>query len=327
MADDPVILTTIAQVMQVFPEPALEEFEIENAKIEGYILHESDIVKGLVNYAYQSLPRNDIVIDLSLYLDAGGFSNFIWNPNAASTGNGASLLMNSGADFLFDATTRQVLLTPQFEVRALNSWNSLVDLSMQAQSVSQIPVPIQFTVVGGSFDGQIQQALPYDSGNFNDSAQEYFLRNFSLIDPFIQRLTALLVVLDIIKFWIKPLYMIDQEANIAGTVFKEKDLLPGWDHMQKRLENAIADMMAAIKKWGINPNGRVGDGQGINPEDPSLLRSALGTYTSSPTEFSPYQGWDDPFLFDRPDRTNALGDTMFGYTGRFYTDFDATWGD
>jgi hypothetical protein len=193
------------------------------------------------------------------------------------------------------------------------------------QTVVQIGMPVEFTVVGGVLNGQRRQAFFYDTGVFNDAAQQLFLNN-GAVDPFIQRLCALLVVLDIIKFWIKPLFMIDESSNIVGTAFSDKDSLPGWDHMQKRLEAAIQQMWDTINKWGVK-NGRVGNGKGSNPEKPELMRSLYvatsvrGASTSSPTEFSPFMGWDDPFLFERPDRTSSLGDTMFGYTGRA----QATW--
>jgi len=319
MADGSVILTSLSQVMQIFPEPALEEFEIENEKIYGYILHESDIVRGLVNYAYASVPRTDTLINLQGYLDAGAFTNFIWNPDRIH--GIPSLVMNFGSDFSFDATTRIITLTPAFEVKAISSWNSVVTgTTLQIHTIIQAGVPIEFTVVGGALDGTRQRAVIYDSGVFNDVSQEYFLRNMDLVDPFIQRMCAILTVLDIIKFWIKPLYHIDNSANIAGTQFSEKEALPGWDHMQKRLEAAFKEMMDAVNKWGISRKGRVGDGLGQTPVDPSRLRNVYigsavrGTSTDSPTEYSPYLGWDDPFLFERPDRTNAVGDAIFGYT-------------
>lgn len=318
MAEPSAVLTSLSQVMQIFPEPALEEFEIENEKIYGYILHESDIVKGLVNYAYRSIPRTDIVINLQAYFDAGAFTDFVWNPEGIS--GIAPIPMIMGADFSIDPATRIATLTPAFELKVISVWNSIYAGTAQIQSIKSLAIPIEFTILGGTLNNTKQRATIYDSGIFNDIAQEYFLRNMDLVDPFIQRLCALLTALDIIKFWIKPLYQIDNSANIAGTQFAEKEALPGWDHMQKRLENAIKEMMDAINKWGISRKGRVGDGLGMTPVDPARLRNCYigsavrGTATDSPTEYSPYLGWDDPFLFERPDRTNAVGDAIFGYT-------------
>ena len=319
----PVVLTTISQVMQVFPEPALDEFDIANEKIQGYILHESDIVRGLVNYAYQSVQQNDIAIDLSSFgIDAVGYNNFRWNPDGIPTIPGVpdmSYPMNVGVDFTIDMVTRSLVIKPEFNVKVLQYWNSYNGTA--ATSVLAINKPIEFTIIGGVLNGQTQRAFLYDTQVFNDAAQQIFLRQYSGVDPFIQRLCALLVALDMIKFWIKPLYMTDNNANIAGTTFADVDKLPGWDDMQKRLENAIKDMMDAIKKWGLR-DGRVGDGRGMNPENPALLRSIYvatsvrGDNTDSPTAYSPFMGWDDVFLFERPDRTSSLGDTMFGYTGR-----------
>jgi len=320
-----VVLTSISQVMQVFPEPALEEFEIEDSKIQGYILHESDIVRGIVNYDYRVAQHNDIEMSLITYADAISFVDFVWNPD----GDGVTqprIVMNEGPDYALDLVSKQVYVQPQFSYRALALWNDTLGYSIdpfdtrRVLTLAQTNVPVEFTVMGGVFNGQRRRAYPYDTGVFNDAAQQLFLNN-SAVDPFIQRLCALFVVLDIIKFWIKPLYQTDNSSNIVGTQFSDKDSLPGWDHMQKRLENAIKEMLDAIKKWGIK-NGRVGNGRGSNPEDPSLLRSQYiatavrGSSTTSPTEYSPFMGWDDPFLFERPDRTSALGDTMFGYTGR-----------
>lgn len=319
----PVVLTTISQVMQVFPEPALDEFDIANEKIQGYILHESDIVRGLVNYAYQSMQQNDVAANLSSFgIDAVGYTDLRWNPDGIPVLPGVadtSFPMNPGVDFNIDMTTRVLTVRPEFHLKVLQYWNQLNGAA--AKSILDINKPIEFTILGGVLNGQKQRVFLYNTNVFNDEAQQLFLRQYSGVDPFIQRLCALLVALDMIKFWIKPLYMMDNNANIAGTVFADVDKLPGWDDMQKRLENAIKDMMDAIKKWGLR-DGRVGDGRGMNPENPALLRSIYvgtavrGTTTDSPTEYSPFMGWDDPFLFERPDRTSALGDTMFGYTGR-----------
>ncbi len=82
----PVVLTTISQVMQIFPEPAIEEFDIPVDKVQGYILHESDIVRGLVNYAYQMTQINHKQVDLTPYgIDIVGYTNFVWNPDGAPT--------------------------------------------------------------------------------------------------------------------------------------------------------------------------------------------------------------------------------------------------
>ena len=64
LLNDAVVLTSLSQVMQVFPEPALETFEIPTEKIQGYILHESDIVRGLINYHYYLAQQNDIEMSL-----------------------------------------------------------------------------------------------------------------------------------------------------------------------------------------------------------------------------------------------------------------------
>jgi len=319
----PVVLTTISQVMQIFPEPAIEEFDIPVEKVQGYILHESDIVRGLVNFCYQMTQVNFKEIDLQPYgIDSTGYINFVWNPAGAPTIPNApnmSFPMILGVDYTIDMYYRTLQLKPAFEVKVLKKWIEV--FGGTPTSIVDLMLPIEFTMVGGVMNGQRQQAYVYDTGKFNDVAQEFFLRQYSGVDPFIQRLTAILVALDIIKFWIKPLFMTDNSANIAGTTFADKDRLPGWDDMQKRLEMAFKDMMDAIKKWGIK-NGRVGDGRGMNPEDPSLLRSIYvatsvrGASTGSPTELSPFMGWDDPFLFERPDRTNSVGDAIFGYTGR-----------
>lgn len=319
----PVVLTTISQVMQIFPEPAIEEFDIPVEKVQGYILHESDIVRGLVNYAYLMSQVNYKEVELQPFgLDATGYINFVWNPDGAPTIPNApdmSFPMNAGLDYNMDMFYRVLQLKPEFEIKVLKRWNETYGGT--ALSLVELQRPIEFTILGGTLNGQRQRAYIYDTGRFNDLAQELFLRQYSGVDPFIQRLTAILVALDIIKFWIKPLFMTDNSANIAGTTFSDRDKLPGWDDMQKRLEMAFKDMMDAIKKWGIR-NGRVGDGRGMNPEDPSLLRSIYvatsvrGASTTSPTELSPFMGWDDPFLFERPDRTSSVGDAIFGYTGR-----------
>lgn len=321
----PVVLTTISQVMQIFPEPAIEEFDIPVDKVQGYILHESDIVRGLVNYAYQMTQINHKQVDLTPYgIDIVGYTNFVWNPDGAPTTPNSidtSVPLRAGLDYTLDMFSRSFEINPSFEIKTLQWWNTTYGGT--AFSLVELEKPIEFTVIGGVLNGTRQRAYLYDTGKFNDIAQEMFLRQYSGVDPFIQRLTAILVALDIIKFWIKPLFMTDNSANIAGTTFADKDRLPGWDDMQKRLEMAFKDMMDAIKKWGIK-NGRVGDGRGMNPEDPSLLRSIYvatsvrGTSTSSPTEYSPFMGWDDPFLFERPDRTNSVGDAIFGYTGRSF---------
>ena len=321
----PVVLTTISQVMQIFPEPAIEEFDIPVEKVQGYILHESDIVRGLVNYAYQMTQINYKQVDLLPYgIDVVGYTDFVWNPDGAPTAPNMpdmSLPMRSGLDYFIDMSSRYLEIKPSFELSTLKWWNQLYGGT--AFSIAELEKPVEFTVVGGVLNGTRQRAYLYDTGSFNDVAQEIFLRQYSGVDPFIQRLTAILVALDIIKFWIKPLFETDNSANIAGTTFSDKDKLPGWDHMQKRLEMAFKDMMDAIKKWGIR-NGRVGDGRGMNPEDPALLRSIYvatsvrGAASGSPTEYSPFMGWDDPFLFERPDRTNSIGDSIMGYTGRSF---------
>lgn len=315
------VLTSISQVMQVFPEPALEDFEITEEKIQGYILHESDILVGIVNYAYSSAVHNYIEMSLQSFgIDSTGYIDFVWNPDGAVSGEPVVPLAE-GPDFQFVWETRTLTLTAIGEAKIVAAWNAVFTApTTTIGTVMEKVRPVEFTVLGGTLDGQRKRGYFYDSGRFYDSAQQLFL-NMSAVDPFIQRLCALLVVLDIIKYWIKPLYQVDEASNIAGTQFSDKDALPGWDHMQKRLENAIKEMFDAIKRWGIK-NGRVGNGAGSNPENPDLLRSLYiatavrGSSTTSPTEFSPFMGWDDPFLFERPDRTSALGDTLFGYTGR-----------
>lgn len=313
-----VVLTSLSQVMQVFPEPALETFEIENSKIQGYILHESDIIRGLVNYDYLVAQQNYVEMSFQSYgTDPTGFVDFVWNPDAVGHAD-LRLDMFEGLDYTFNWNTRTLSFTSSFIVKVLDMWNTLVMPTTPVLRITDIVVPVEFTIIGGTLDGQRKRGYAYDTGNFNDVLQQLILNN-SAVDPFIQRLCALLVVLDIIKFWIKPLYQTDTDTNIVGVVFKDKDALPGWDHMQKRLEMAIADMMGAIAKWGIK-DGRVGNGEGNNPEDPSLLRSLYvatavrGSATSSPTYGSPFMGWDDPFLFERPDSGSSLGDSIFGET-------------
>lgn len=314
-----IVLTTLSQVMQVFPEPALEIFEIEDSKIQGYILHESDIVRGLVNYDYAISQQNDIEMSFQSYgVDATGFIDFVWNPNADGHPD-LRIEMFEGADYVFDWNTRTMLLTPSFCLKVVTLWNELTLPTTPVTNIIQIGKPIEFLVLGGTFDSQRKTGMPYDTNRFNDYAQQLFL-NESAVDPFIQRLCALFVVLDIIKYWIKPLYQIDEDTDIVGVTFKDKDSLPGWDHMQKRLENAISEMLDAIGKWGIK-NGRVGDGNGSSAEDPSLLRvTKVGTsvrgssIVSERHGISPFMGWDSPFVFDRP-ITSAVGDVMFSGGG------------
>ncbi|RLC26864.1 MAG: hypothetical protein DRH37_11390, partial [Deltaproteobacteria bacterium] len=238
----PVVLTTLSQVMQVFPEPALETFEIEDAKIQGYILHESDIVRGLVNYNYMVAQHNDVEMSFQSYgVEATGFIDFVWNPDSDGHPD-MRIDMYEGADYVFHWNTRVMMLTPAFCLRITNLWNELTLPATPALNIVDIGKPVEFTVLGGAFDGERKTGMFYDSGRFNDIAQQLFL-NDSAVDPFIQRLCALFVVLDIIKFWIKPLFEIDENTNIVGVIFTDKDTLPGWDHMQKRLENAIKEML------------------------------------------------------------------------------------
>lgn len=319
----PVVLTTISQVMQIFPEPAIEEFDIPYEKVQGYILHESDVVRGLINYAYQMTQINNKEMELmSFGIDATGYINFVWNPDGAPITPGdldQSVPMNAGVDYTIDMYYRTLQIKPSFELNTVRQWNQ--NNGGTSFSIADLGKPVEFTVVGGALNGTRQRAYIYDTNKFNDEAQELFLRQYSGVDPFIQRMTAILVALDMLKFWIKPLFKTHVSANIAGTQFSDIDKLPGWDDMQKRLEMAFKDMMDAIKKWGIR-NGRVGDGRGMNPENPALLRSIYvatsvrGAATDSRTEYSPFMGWDDPFLFERPDRTSSVGDAIFGYTGR-----------
>jgi hypothetical protein len=200
--NDVVVLTSLAQVMQVFPEPALETFEIEDSKIQGYILHESDIVRGLVNYNYLVAQQNDIEMSFQSYgVDATGFIDFVWNPDAVGHPD-LVIQMYEGPDYWFDWNTRTMLLTPAFMMKVVTLWNTLTVPATPALKITDISVPVEFTVIGGTLDGQRKRSYFYDTGRFNDVTQQLFL-NDSAVDPFIQRLTALLVVLDIIKYWIK----------------------------------------------------------------------------------------------------------------------------
>lgn len=147
LLNESVVLTSLSQVMQVFPEPALETFEIPNEKIQGYILHESDIVRGLINYHYYLAQQNDVAMSFQTYgTDAMGLIDFVWNPDSVGHAD-LRIPMYEGVDYWLDWTTRIMSLTPAFMLKTVNAWNALTMPSTPALKITDILVPIEFTVM------------------------------------------------------------------------------------------------------------------------------------------------------------------------------------